>query len=149
MAGRKTKLNADVQKRICDALQKGNTRRVACLVGGIAEQTLSNWLNKGENPRLKKDGSPYKEDEPFIEFLGSIKKAEATAEQEALVHIKNAMPDSWQAAAWYLERKRPQDWAKQDRNAAREEGNEKLDEIDRKLEGLKEYGGDYASPSGS
>ena len=127
--GRPTKLNDAVKARICEALEKGNTRRVACLVGGISEQTFSNWMNRGGNPKLKKDGNPYASERPFIVFFGAIKKAEAKAEEEALQHIKDAMPDTWQAAAWYLERKNPANWAKQERNAARQEGEDKVKEL--------------------
>jgi transposase len=106
---RKTKLNADVQERICDALREGNTRRVSALLAGISEQTFYNWINWAdpESPNHKA---------VYLEFLESIKKAEAEAENEAIKDIQRAgKMGSWQARAWFLERRNPKDWAKRER----------------------------------
>lgn len=104
MAGRKTKLNKKLQDRVYEALRGGNTRRVAALVAGIDESTFYAWINRGEAGEA-----------PFAEFLKTVKAAEAEAEEESLLQIKTAARDSWQAAAWYLERKRPDDWGRRDR----------------------------------
>jgi hypothetical protein len=80
MAGRKTKLDNGVTKRITDALRAGNTRRAAALYGGITEQTFLNWLAAGEAAR---SGA-------FFEFFESVTRAEAECEVENVAVLKRA-----------------------------------------------------------
>ena len=111
MAGRKTKLNPDVQKRICDALQKGNTRRVACLVGGVDESTFYNWINRGQEPQVKKDGEPYASELPFVEFFKAVTRAEAECESFHVENLLNHAKDDWRASIEWLKRRKKEDWS--------------------------------------
>ena len=52
----------------------------------------------------------------YFEFFEAIKKAEAQAEARNVAVIQTAARDSWQAAAWWLERKYPQEWGKKERH---------------------------------
>lgn len=63
------------------------------------------WLARG------RDG-----EEPFADFLHRVKVAEAQAEELMVGAIRKAGidPTKWQAAAWWLERARPSDWAKRE-----------------------------------
>jgi hypothetical protein len=92
-AGRPTKYSDDVVKRITDALRGGNTRRASCAAGGIDQTTFANWL---------KDNS---------DFSHAVEKAEGEAELRNLAVIQDATKTTWQAAAWWLERKHKQDWS--------------------------------------
>ncbi|MFO7948118.1 MAG: hypothetical protein R6V19_15035 [Armatimonadota bacterium] len=99
--GRKTKLTAKLQDEICGHLASGCYAVTACELAGISESTFYNWLERG------RDG-----EDPFLEFLESVKKAEAQAEVKALTIIQNAMADDWKAAMTWLERKFPDRWAR-------------------------------------
>lgn len=92
-AGRPTKYSPEVVKRITDALRGGNTRRAACAAGSISQDTLAVWLR--ENP----------------DFSDAVEKAEGEAELRNLAVIQDATKTTWQAAAWWLERKHKQDWS--------------------------------------
>jgi hypothetical protein len=92
-AGRPTKYSDDVVKRITDALRGGNTRRASCAAGGISQDTLAVWLR--DNP----------------DFADAVEKAEGEAELRNLAVIQDATKTTWQAAAWWLERKHKQDWS--------------------------------------
>ena len=54
MAGRKTKLNPELQEEIVKRIRAGNYIRVACQAVGISHTTYFDWLKKGEEGR-----SPY------------------------------------------------------------------------------------------
>ena len=84
MAGRKSKLNEDVVKKITDALRVGNTRRAAAQAAGVSEQTLYNWLETGKSA---KSGQ-------FFEFFESVTRAEAECEVQNVAILKKA------AAGW-------------------------------------------------
>lgn len=71
------------------------------------------WLARG------RDGEP-----PFADFLDRVKEAEAQAEDVMVACVRTAAtePRHWQAAAWWLERARPQDWAKREPTPEQETG---------------------------
>jgi hypothetical protein len=49
-------------------------------------------------------------------FSDAIKKAESEAEVRVVAHVLKAATDgTWQAAAWWLERRRPHDYGRRDR----------------------------------
>lgn len=65
------------------------------------------WANKPK---------PFKVEEwPYVVFQASVLKARAAAEVRALHQINTAMGTSWQAAAWWLERTKPDQWGRQQR----------------------------------
>ncbi len=92
-------------KRIVDAIASGLSRTAAAAKGNIGRATLLEWLARG------RDG-----EQPFADFLVRVKKAEADAEEVmvACVRVAALEPKHWQAAAWWLERARPADWAKRE-----------------------------------
>ena len=91
MAGRPTKRTPEVQRRLCDALAAGNTRRAACAFAGISDETLARWQSR------------------FVDFADAVKKAEGDAEvRNVAIIARAAQSGSWQAAAWWLERRYPE-----------------------------------------
>ena len=92
-AGRPTKYSPEVVKRITDALRGGNTRRAACAAGDISQETFARWL--ADN----------------ADFMDAVEKAEGEAELRNLAVIQDATKTTWQAAAWWLERKHKAEWS--------------------------------------
>jgi hypothetical protein len=84
-------------------MREGHYAKTAAETSGISEQTLYNWLKKGEHP------DQYPEHAAFLE---AYRKAEATAEERAIKAIQAAFPDDWRAAMTYLERRHPARWSR-------------------------------------
>ena len=103
--GAKLKLNQELIDKVVDILLEGNYANVACECVGISEYTYYEWIK-----HAKRDEDAGIES-IFTNFSKSIKKAEADAEKKYLETIKKASIHTWQAAAWYLERKHRQKWA--------------------------------------
>ena len=99
--GRPSALTPEVQRRLCDAIAAGNTRNDAAEYAGVGESTLRRWLAQGRHRRSGK----------FRALLAAVKKAEADAVVRNVAIIQKAAATSWQAAAWWLERKRDGDWS--------------------------------------
>ena len=99
--GRQSKLNAERQARLCEALRAGNTRAAAADYAGIGERTLYRWIRRGED-----EGNGE-----YWRLWQAVKKAEADAEVRNVAIIQQAAKKTWQAAAWWLERRRPSRWA--------------------------------------
>ena len=121
----KTKLNDKLQSEICKYIEAGSYIKVACQAVGIDEQTYYDWLQKAERDKKRKVVSIY------TQFAQSAKKAEAKAEVKNIAIIEKAAIDTWQAAAWYLERKYRNRWGQ--RSEIEHKGNV---EINIKVEGV-------------
>jgi len=121
--GRNYKLNPKMVEQIVELIRAGNYARTACEAVGISEQTYYTYLNRGKREatrrqRLTDLGHPVDDNGEgiFLEFLEAVKRAEAESESVAVMHVRRAMSDSWQAAMTYLERKHPDRWGRRDKN---------------------------------
>lgn len=123
-AGRRTILTPEIQKDLISVIAAGNYYVTACNYIGLAESTFYSWLKRGEEEILRildleeSAGKPQEPDEDeviYVEFLDAIKKADAGAEIEALLKVKSAYGDSWQAAMTFLERRHSSRWRKKER----------------------------------
>lgn len=95
---RPTKLTAEVQTALCESLAAGVDRRHAALKAAVTERTVRRWLRAG------REGGA----DEFVSLLSAVKKAEAEAVAVRVRQINlAAMSGTWQAAAWWLERRHP------------------------------------------
>jgi len=99
---RKRKLTPAMTAKLVKALKSGITASAACSIVGIANKTYYEWLKKGREG----NGDIYEK------FLIAIEKANAEAEKAMLDIITNHSVKHWQAAAWVLERRFRDRWAK-------------------------------------
>lgn len=92
------KYKKEVVDRIIETLQNGDGRVAACENAGISYETFTVWMR--EKP----------------EFSESVKKAEETGMDRIMdVQIRKILSnDSWQSAAWWLERNYPERFGKRD-----------------------------------
>jgi len=92
---RPTKYTPERVKRITDALRMGATYELACGYAGIGFDTFNQW----------------RKTKP--EFFEMLKEAEGAAAVGWLAKIEKAANDGeWQAAAWKLERRYPDDYGR-------------------------------------
>jgi hypothetical protein len=92
------------EQAILGALRVGNTRTAAAAYAEISLDTLARWISDD------------------AEFCGAVLKAEADAEARFLGQIAKAAQDgTWTAAAWWLERRRPENYARKDRTESKVE----------------------------
>jgi hypothetical protein len=108
-----------MQERICELIRQGNYSGTAALLSGVGSRTFYRWMAQG---RKAKSGA-------FRQFWQAIKKAEAEAECAFVAGIHRASKTTWQAAAWWLERRYPLRWGKREQ--------EQLAELARKLKALE------------
>lgn len=98
MSGRRTKYNEERSGAILTALRAGNTRRASVGYAGISEDTFARWLAT------------------HADFADAVKKVEADAEVRHVANVaKAAQEGTWTASAWWLERRRSEDWGRKDR----------------------------------
>jgi hypothetical protein len=98
---RPSKLTAEVADRICQAILAGATIETAAAHAGIGASTFYDWIKRG------RDG-----DQHYAEFVDQLDQAVATSEVRDLAIIARAAEEHWQAAAWRLERRFPERYAR-------------------------------------
>jgi transcriptional regulator with XRE-family HTH domain len=89
---RKYKATKKTIKIILDAIGEGLSQREAASLAGISEDTLSLW---------KKDS----------EFSEQIRQKQIECKLGHIRNIKKASEKSWQASAWWLERKHKEEFS--------------------------------------
>ena len=98
--GRHTKLTPQLQETVLQLIRAGNYQCTACQAVGIGTSTLDRWM-KDERPLYRA-------------FREACEKATAEAEARNLLTIQEEARGTWQAAAWYLERKFAERWGRKD-----------------------------------
>lgn len=116
--GAKEKLNKSDIPKCAQLKQSGlNDKDIAAYIG-VCPQTFSTWVNhpNSENQR---------------ELSEALKKAEAQAKAAALSKIQKAGMEggSWQALAWWLERKFPHEFAKPEVQLQREQMQQSTEQM--------------------
>ena len=111
---RPTKLTPETQAKIIKALDAGNYFETACGYAGIDKSTAYKWMQRGQQ---EKSGI-------YFDFFNAVEKATADAETSMVAIIKLASRDTWQAAAWWLERRAPDRWGRQRQEITGKDGGE-------------------------
>lgn len=115
------KLTPEVQDTIARMIKVGVPIEMAAEAAGIARSTFFDWLKRGEAKGTK--------NKRFRDFRAAIEQARAEAEATLVTRIaKAAQNGSWSAAAWLLERRAPERWAKP---SERTRGDQSTDEAEK------------------
>jgi len=95
-------------KRLLEALRHGDFVDDACEYSGISQDSYYRWLREGYQLQRRTDnGEKLNPEEEQIKKLSeTIKDAELLGQHAALAVIQRAANSgTWQAAAWFLERR--------------------------------------------
>ena len=99
---RPAKLTPELTQEITTYIRDGNSPTISATLVGISPSTYFNWMSKGSNQEPR-----------FMEFLESIKRANAQSIVNRVAHISRAADSgNWRAAAWLLERMAPESFGK-------------------------------------
>lgn len=90
-------LNDIVEKKIIEALKRGNMRSTACQLAHVDREAITEWMKRPT--------------EPYLTFAQKVRDAEAFAVDAGLTRIKEGAT-GWQGMAWWLER-RHKEWCKE------------------------------------
>lgn len=113
--GRPSKLTSEVHELVVEMLQAGNFIETAAAAAGIDRDTIRQWLKRGARAKSGK----------FRRFRDDVVKAMAESEAGLIALVANAAIGSegvrgqWQAAAWLLERKFPEKYARRQKIEAK------------------------------
>ncbi|WP_135611667.1 hypothetical protein [Methanococcoides sp. AM1] len=116
---RPTKLTPETHKTICKNIALGMPYEHACRAAGVSYPAYRTWIIRGEEEARRVEENPRasikNSEKPFVEFQDDIKRAEAQGIEKNLKRISKAADEgNWPAAAWVLERRHPEHFAKRD-----------------------------------
>lgn len=117
------KLRIEQIEELCKNIEAGAPFVASALAVGIPESTFFKYKQEAEelykkikeNPEIREEiKSKDKNDKEkiLLEFIERIKKAEAKAILRNVAIINQAATENWQAAAWWLERRYPNQFGK-------------------------------------
>ena len=125
-------LRPGVKEKFLSALAKGASYQIACGYAGISYQTLRRWIKYAEAIiELHEEQIEVHEDKVYFDFYCDLRRVESYAALKWLEKIDNAANSNWQAAAWKLERRFPDDYSLKD---SRQQEENKNDDIKRAQE---------------
>jgi len=102
---RNGKITPEKIEQICKYIKIGVPKKDSAQACGICEATYYNWIKRGEKA---KSGI-------YLKFLESTKKAESESIARDVAIIEKAAQDGrWQASAWRLERRHPDNWGRKE-----------------------------------
>lgn len=104
--GRESLLTPEFIDNLAKVVATGVTWAVAAQAVGIGESTIHHWRAQGA------DDIEADKDSPYRQLVEALTRAEAEAEQVLVEVIRAHSALDWRAAAFLLERRRPERWAK-------------------------------------
>ncbi|MDV6237532.1 hypothetical protein CH379_018015 [Leptospira ellisii] len=105
-SGRPSKLTKAVKEKFFAAISNGHTYESSCALAGISERAFYQWKAKGTDASEKRNSE-------YVQFVQELAEKEALAKIKLLSDIQKS--DSWQAKAWILERRWPEEWGRKDK----------------------------------
>jgi len=102
----KPKLTPEIQKEIGNNIKLGMPLKFAAEAAGICEKTFYLWMEKGEN-----EGKGKYHD--FFVYCNNCKSIGVKLHLTLIT--KAANEGSWQASAWILERRHPEEFGRKDK----------------------------------
>ena len=91
-------VTSEQMEKLYEGLRHGMTRRAAAAFAGYSKTTLYRMLEHDKGT-----------------LVAAIEKAEGEAEAAHTMIVAEAGPKNWQASAWWLERRHPDDYGRRDR----------------------------------
>jgi hypothetical protein len=117
-----------VTLRFLHAIEKGATYAIACGFAGIGYNTFNEWRKRAEGLlNLTEEELATHPDKAYVDFYWRVKEVECFAAMKWLDKIESAANIHWQAAAWKLERRHPEEYAKPEKDKPQENDTSLVD----------------------
>jgi transposase len=115
---RPTDLTPELVEQVASLVRAGNKPMRAAMARGIPRSTFYYWMARGRAAAgRRKDGLALEEiDQPHLDFLDAVERAESESQVIAVSHLMKAMPSTPTAVLAWLERRFPQEWSRTERH---------------------------------
>lgn len=144
MKSQQTKLNKSVQKKICDALERGHSLSTAAPMAGVSARSARRWQARGreEEERIGRELPADPEEAIFLEFFLATEEAVARAVDKLLNILMTGDANESKKAERILTRCFPGKWGEKYQLEERvEELEEQVETLENQRKGSHGYNG--------
>jgi hypothetical protein len=115
---RPTDLTPELSEQVASLIRAGNKPMRAALARGVPRSTFYYWTARGRAAASRRtDGLAVEgTEQPYLDFLDAIERAESESQIIAVSHLMKAMPSTPTAVLAWLERRFPQEWSRTERH---------------------------------
>lgn len=116
-AGRKTLLTPEIQKKIIEAIELGDSDINACAYAGVSQTAFYSWIQKGTDQPATENSPARPARSPYREFAAELTRARAVFRVNHLRCIARAAqgtkatPGDWRASKFMLAVKWPDEFS--------------------------------------
>lgn len=111
-------LKPETTEGIANLIRVGNVPLRSAMAKGVSRSTWYSWLARGRAAaaRRKDDLDIPDAEQPFLELLDAVERAESESQVIAVSHLIKAMPSTPTAVLAFLERRFPREWSRTERH---------------------------------
>ena len=109
------RLTKATTESVCEAIKNGHAVRFSCAFAGVSQRSYFRWRARGLKALEARDDGNEPEttdEEAYLNFYTETEMAHAEYVESCRKHIHDAMPKTWQAACWSLERRYPEEYGR-------------------------------------
>lgn len=127
-----------VKEKFLAAIAKGASYNIACGYAGFHYQTLRRWMIRGEALMdMHEEQIETHPDKVYYDFYCDVRRVESYAAITWLDKIDKASEIHWQAAAWKLERRYPDEYGRVTKEQTDEEKDSSIEKAKQEVTKLK------------
>jgi len=120
MMKRPTRLTKPLIEQLATYIENGNFAQDACKLADVSEAGYYKWLATGR-AILEGEIEKTRANALTVELVEAIKHADAKFKAYHLSNINRASRTTWQASAWMLERRFPEEYGRRAENSVKVE----------------------------
>ena len=117
---RPTRLTKPLIEQLATYIENGNFAQDACKLADVSEAGYYKWLATGR-AILEGEIEKTRANALTVELVEAIKHADAKFKAYHLSNINRASRTTWQASAWMLERRFPEEYGRRAENSVKVE----------------------------
>lgn len=117
---RPTRLTKPLIEQLATYIENGNFAQDACKLADVSEAGYYKWLATGR-AILEGEIEKTRANALTVELVEAIKHADAKFKEYHLSNINRASRTTWQASAWMLERRFPEEYGRRAENSVKVE----------------------------
>lgn len=104
-----------VRDKLLFAISKGGSYQICCGFAGVSYSAFKVWMNKGAAVAILTDEEiDVHPDKCYYDLMKDVEEAESKAALRWLEKVEKAGEVHWQAAAWKLSKRYPDDYGNTD-----------------------------------
>jgi transposase len=115
---RPSDLTSELSEQVASLVRAGNKPLRAAMARGVPRSTFYYWMARGQVAAGRRKGGLDVDvaEQPFLDFLDAVERAESESQVIAISYLQKSMPTTPTAVLSWLERRFPTEWSRTERH---------------------------------